>query len=136
VGEPDLSAAGRALRATTEVMDVLQHQLSDVVELTETAVFAIHDRIDEIARAASGVERAAVMSLYGELQFQDLTRQALESVSAALARAGEELDGVAAFLDGEVTAERLASAGEAMQALVNSYVMARQRDVHSRLAGG
>jgi hypothetical protein len=136
VGDADLAAASRALRSATEVMAVLQRQLSDVVELTETSVFAIHDRVDEIARTATGVERATVTSLYGELQFQDLTRQALDSVSAALARAEQELDAVAEFLEGGLGADALASAGEAMRALVDSYVMKRQRDVHAGITGG
>ncbi|WP_432574007.1 methyl-accepting chemotaxis protein [Kineococcus sp. SYSU DK005] len=102
--------------------------LSASVEGTSEAAGRIATSIE-----ALGARTTAVL---GQAQFQDMTRQAVESVVASLGALGGQLATVADHLRGDADAAALAQLDDAVGALRASYVSQRQRAVHAQRTGG
>ena len=75
-------------------------------------------------------------TVVGEVQFQDMTRQAIEHVVAALGRMGEQVRALGGYLEGTTDGDSLAGLGASLDQLRKGYVMDRQRRAHAAATGG
>jgi signal transduction histidine kinase len=128
------SAADAAEKRTTS--GNMRRVLGDIAQMQERFSSAYERlRIDEFVQAIQhnhGEITAGIADSLGQLQFQDVVRQRLEAVDAALAELDEHLQGVADFVVGAPRDEgRLASLRERMQRQSERYVMDSQRAAYA-----
>jgi methyl-accepting chemotaxis protein len=111
---------------------------SSVGELTENlSRLASHQRgVLRRAQHESNAIAKLIMDLIGTIQFQDITRQQLEQVSAAMLSLAEHTDQLKACLEGCESEVPLESLRTKIEDMLGQYVMARQRNVHQEVVGG
>jgi methyl-accepting chemotaxis protein len=71
----------------------------------------------------------------GHTQFQDITRQSVESVLTGLAALGERVALVAGHLRERGDDAALRRLDDSLSSLHETYVMARQRSIHAAATG-
>ncbi|MGP0050175.1 MAG: methyl-accepting chemotaxis protein [Solirubrobacteraceae bacterium] len=126
----DAADAGRSaqfeqhLGAMATGQAALMTQVSDVRRAVEDA--------DGATRTLAGL----ATGIAANVQFQDITRQATQQVQRALQRLGENSELLIAYVDGNVQAETVQERGNALDDMVNEYVIQRQRATHVEAATG
>jgi methyl-accepting chemotaxis protein len=85
---------------------------------------------------SSGALTAETTGAVGHVQFQDITRQMLEHVLAAVADVKRESEDVVGYADGTVTADTVLGRLIQIEKLREKHVMARQRSTHAANTGG
>jgi methyl-accepting chemotaxis protein len=120
----------------------INDQLRSIAE-TQREMAGVLDRsVGETRVGVADVEEAArslgdrTTAILAESQFQDITRQTVEGVVAALEDLRERLGVVADHLGGERDAVALRGLDDAMEALSASYRSHRERSVHSGATAG
>ena len=133
---------GQGAGATGVSSDVIEEHLQSITEsqremsdLLEETVSGTQTASDQIEAAAQSINRTNTV-LQGTMQFQDITRQTVESAMAALAQLGGDLGTVAGHLRGEVDRDSLRGISGSLDALSRSYVSHRQREVHATATDG
>jgi methyl-accepting chemotaxis protein len=109
-----------------------QREMSTMVStiLQDTVEAARH--VEESSAALSGETTGAV----GHVQFQDITRQMLEHVAAAVGDIRRQTEDVVAYAEGDRTAEDVRANMIRVEDLRARHVMGRQRDTHAARTGG
>ena len=114
--------------------------LSDGLSRAQQNIGALMDKsAATLNEAISGIDRSArtldemTTGLAGELQFQDITRQSIETVSGGLERLQADLGLIADYVAGK--GETLPQPGATMARIQDSYVMSSQREVHGGSEG-
>ena len=133
---------GQGHGATGVSSDMIEEHLQSITEsqremsdLLEETVSGTQTASDQIEAAAQSINRTNTV-LQGTMQFQDITRQTVESAMAALAQLGGDLGTVAGHLRGEVDRDSLRGISGSLDALSRSYVSHRQREVHATATDG
>ncbi len=112
------------LGALADGQAALVEHVTDVRRAVEDAAGATR----EVAGIASGIS--------DNVQFQDITRQATEQIQRALARLGDHSELLIAYLYGREQPETIQQTSNALDVMVNEYVIQRQRATHARAALG
>lgn len=124
----DREARGEETRALVAVEQELAALRTEYDRLAQD-----HAGVLRHLAAASRELRAQVAEVLASIQFQDITRQRIEQVSAALADSTAQLSALRDFaVDGRNTA---AAAAPTTAALRGSYTMEDQRTVHADTTG-
>jgi methyl-accepting chemotaxis protein len=108
-----------------------QHRMADALTGSTAATRAAAVDVDSAATAL----QARTTAILAETQFQDITRQSLESVTTALGDLSERVALVAAHLRDSGDVEGLRRLDGSIAALEASYVSQRQRLVHAGTVG-
>ena len=147
--------AAEALQRSALLLDVLIAQLHDVVAATDEAARGIAAGVQGIDTASGALREASAQlgphpaaarvggvgeelaarttEVLGHLQFQDVTRQSLESVVRALHGLRHQVEALAGA-SGDHTSQHFFE--DALEALEATYVSDRQRAVHAAATGG
>jgi methyl-accepting chemotaxis protein len=112
-----IEAAQRDLAATMDAV------LADTVAATR--------QVNEISQALS----ANTISAVGEVQFQDIGRQLVEHVAAAVEDLRQQTDDVTAYASGRYTADEVMQRVLLVKDRDVTHVMKRQRDTHAAVTG-
>ncbi|MEW5726475.1 MAG: methyl-accepting chemotaxis protein [Pseudomonadota bacterium] len=115
-----LEGFGRQLSSAVEGYDQLTGYLKEVIGAADSQSNVVHDLI---LKAAANV------------QFQDIVRQQLEHIAAALTRLDELNAALAAALDDLLDPSELASVDAELKGMMGSYVMHTQRRAHAEVTG-
>ncbi len=126
-----LNDAERQMQEFTKIAEQLQatgqdfHRLANyVIEFTKS--------LDH----GSAEVHQLVMSMLGELQFQDITRQQMEHVTSSLVCLDEHMQALARQLpDALVTPIALAPVTQELERLFADYAMESQRETHRAMTG-
>ncbi|MBB2899541.1 methyl-accepting chemotaxis protein [Kineococcus radiotolerans] len=134
LGSDNGSGAGSSeqINARLEGIAAAQHETSTQLS---ASVGATREVAERIAGSVSALGERSTAAL-AQTQFQDVTRQSVQSVVGGLEELGRQLGTVAGHLRGEAGAEALRALDDAVALLRSSYVSQRQRSVHSRQDGG
>lgn len=100
--------------------------LSDTVRNTQSAVEHVEQSAQSLSRRTTAI--------LGEAQFQDITRQTIESVVAGLGELGRRVGSVSSHLgsDGDTDLAGVAASADTFE---DTYVSSRQRDIHAAATG-
>ncbi|ABS03340.1 methyl-accepting chemotaxis protein [Kineococcus radiotolerans] len=130
----DSGGAGSSeqINARLEGIAAAQHETSAQLSASVEATREVAERIAGSVDALGERSTAAL----AQTQFQDVTRQSVQSVVGGLEQLGHQLGTVAGHLRGEAGAEALRALDDAVALLRSSYVSQRQRSVHARQDGG
>ena len=120
-------ASGEGSSGNDGMSKVFDAQRS-ITALMETSASTFGKSVTEIDTSAQTLDEMTT-GLVGELQFQDIVRQSVETVTKGLTSAGKDVQGVADYLGG--SRADLPSPAQTLSALQDSYVMRRQRDLHN-----
>ncbi len=130
-GEDGTNSGSEAIEAQLRSVVAAQHEMAAMLGETVTETRAAVAQVEASAQSLSGRTTAIV----SETQFQDITRQTVESVVAALGDLRHRLSQVAGHLQGRTDAGPLEELDDAVEALTRSYTSARQRAVHEGASG-
>ncbi len=131
-----------AEKLDTQAIEAEHGMLGDIKQ--QLASFgACYQAIAEHDEASMGqIQKASqqlssmFMDTMASIQFQDMTRQQIEQVSAALHHLDEHVDSLARYLtDEQKQDEEVVSLGERLESMAQSYVMDSQRVAHQAALG-
>jgi methyl-accepting chemotaxis protein len=109
-----------------------QREMSQLMAriLKETVEAAEHVQLssDTLSRETTGA--------VGHVQFQDISRQMLEHVAAAVAEVRQQAEDVISYAEGTVPADTVRSRMISIDDLRAKHVMGRQRNTHASSTGG
>jgi methyl-accepting chemotaxis protein len=115
-----LESFGKQLMQAVQGYDELTGYLKNVIGAADSQSKVVHDLI---LKAAANV------------QFQDIVRQQLEHIAAALTQLDLCTDGLAAPLRDPGTAAPILSVDEQLSDMMSRYVMRTQREAHAEVTG-
>jgi methyl-accepting chemotaxis protein len=127
VGTVDDTPINRRLAA----IETVQRELAAVMDaVLEESVGATRE-VTEISKILT----ANTMNAVGEVQFQDIGRQMIEHVMAAVDDLRQQAGDVADYAAGRLTADEVMTRALVVQEKDASHVMARQRQTHTAAIG-
>jgi methyl-accepting chemotaxis protein len=113
------------LTQITDMQAALAQQQASLTQATAAIVEEVKNTATQLA--------SLTLEAMSAVQFQDLVRQLVEHVQAALARIGEHSRALAANAGGELGAAELERLRTNLTELKTTYVTQRQRETHGRL---
>ncbi|WP_432524648.1 methyl-accepting chemotaxis protein [Kineococcus sp. SYSU DK006] len=131
----DTGSAGSSSEQINARLEGIAGAQQEASEVLSAGVGATREVADRIAGSVTDLGARTTAAL-AQTQFQDITRQSVGSVTAALEELGRQLAVVTGHLRGEQDAEALRALDDAVAALQASYVSQRQRAVHSGRGAG
>jgi methyl-accepting chemotaxis protein len=110
---------------------------TSIGELTENLGRLVGHQRDVLKRARqeSNAIATLILNLIGAIQFQDITRQQLDQVAAALLSLSRHTDELRDCLEGFGPNESFESLRTKVEDMLSQYVMAQQRNVHQAVVG-
>lgn len=120
-----------AIGARLDAIATAQREMTAVLTDTTNATHAAAQDVEHAATALQGRTTA----ILAEAQFQDITRQSLEAVTAALGELGERVVLVATHLRDSGDVQGLRALDDSITALEATYVSQRQRGIHASTVG-
>ena len=130
----NLSAIVSSARSAEEVQQV--QGIADELASMNTAFEELNCYLTHVVRESHSAMQAIhgnILNVLGQMQFQDVSRQQIEHVRAALVQLAEHAKQVASSLDDH--SPDWPSLEEKMEALKASYVMHAQHVTHGRVTG-
>jgi len=131
-GADPSSAAASQIGDRLRGIAAAQRDMAIVLSQTTSAT---REAAQEV-RASADVVHERTTAIVGEAQFQDITRQSLESVTEALGDLSDRVTRVASHLRESGDLEGLRQLDTSIAELEASYVSQRQRRIHAGTLGG
>lgn len=119
-----------------------EQRLTSIADGQRELLAAFAESASEVSGAVTEVSTTTASladlstALAGGVQFQDITRQAVEQVQRALGRVADSTGALSGYAAGAVDAGELERRSTALDELHGEYVMRRQRETHAAVAGG
>jgi methyl-accepting chemotaxis protein len=108
-----------------------QHELATMIDEILADTVRATTQVEETSTTLTRHTTGAV----GEIQFQDIGRQMIEHVVAAVDEVRSQVTAVRAYADGEQPAESVTRAPKGVDELRGLHVMDRQRSIHASATG-
>lgn len=126
----------QAVEAEHAMLGDIKQQLARFGQCYQSIADHDSESMSQIQKASQQLTHM-FMDTMASIQFQDLTRQQIEQVSAALRHMDEHVDKLALFLKNEAEADLpLESLSLKIESMANEYVMDSQREAHQSAVGG
>ena len=103
-----------------------QREISALMERSASTFGETITGIDASAQTLDGM----TTGLVSELQFQDIARQSIESVTGGLESVGRDVEAVTGYLEGTTDSSALPAPGQTLERIKQGYVMSRQHTAH------
>lgn len=123
----------------------LAHKEINTLELFSKQLLSAVDGYDHLTTFLKTVLTAAddqsktvanlILQAAGNIQFQDIIRQQMEHVTAALSKLDDFNRQLGASLGDLQGSEAIATVNEQLEAMLSSYVMRAQRSIHAEVTG-
>nr|WP_296070918.1 methyl-accepting chemotaxis protein [uncultured Actinoplanes sp.] len=125
---PADTAMTRRLVGIADAQREMSQLMAGILKETVEAAEHVQQSSDALSRETTGA--------VGHVQFQDITRQMLEHVAAAVTQVRQQADDVISYAEGTVPAETVRSRVISIDDLQAKHVMGRQRNTHASSTGG
>lgn len=107
----------------------------NVAEMLTSTVAGTQSAVEHIQSAADSLSQRT-NAIVARLQFQDITRQSVDSVVEALSGLDSRLVIVADYLRDAENADVLLALGDVLEDMASTYVSQRQRFIHAKVTAG
>jgi len=122
---------------TTAVAGMLEGVANAQREMSEMVAAVLHDTIlaaRQVEQSSNALATETTRAV-GHVQFQDISRQMIEHIAAAVADVKRQAEDVIAYAEGDVSGETVLDRMVQIDDLQTKHVMGRQRNTHAESTG-
>lgn len=134
LGDGDASSES-SFGALNDRLHSIASDQRDVAEMLTSTVTETQTAVEQIQTAADSLSQR-ILAIVARVQFQDITRQSVDSVVTALSGLESRLVAVGNYLHDADNADVLLALGDAVEDMSTTYVSQRQRAIHAESTTG